>query len=357
MFVCAIACGLPALAISQAHAGPSFDAFKRILEERGLKNVSSASVEDVDGGFRVFNLSADQDGKKVSIKEIIATNAKAMEWGFSADRIVISEAKQEGNDMGVAIRQLTLSALELPYSTSQRSVGLSSAIMTDFVAIDAGLNALAFDRFMMTLEPDGKAADVGFKGYVSGTVLSSLVPWALSPVQEDRVPFNGSMKITASDDQRASLSSEIKLSGYGDYEFSFDLSDVKEQKLDDYNAVFHSYKDVKVASVRFSMSNMEWLGKALKKHPTNDVDGLIDFISNISGGLVAQIGTIDDGILLKNSVKAFMEAPSGLTISATPGLKVIDMTGSREPQSLNLKIVESLSAGGRKDQSPDSVVE
>jgi len=343
--------------VTPALSGPAYDSLKRVLEDQGLQNVSAASVEDVDGSLKVTKLTADQDGYKIQINELTATSPKANDWGFAADRLVFSGASRTGDGMVVGFGKLNLDRVELPYSTSDRRLVLSTAIMADAIVMDDAMNALSLDRFILSRTEGGKVIDLGYQGHVSGQVLSALVPWAVTPVVEERVPFQGSMKLDAGSGVAASLSTFLKLDGFGDYQLKFALSGFPSDALTQPQSLVSSYGDAKLEKFELTLGNMEWLGEALAKHTEEERSAFIEFVSKLSGGIIAQLGTIDDGLLLKNSVEAFMKAPSRLVISAAPGLRIKDLSGKREPQSLNLNIVESLSAGGRKDQASDSAVE
>lgn len=344
-------------AIAPAYSGQAYDALRRFLQEQGFENVKAIAVKEDQTSLVVSSLTADRDGSSIKIEEVSVVNPRSNEAGFSADQMVFLNASQQGEGLVVGFSKLNMTNVDFPFMVSLKPIGLTSAIMTDVIAMDETMNAFSVDRFIFTRDERGGNIDIGFSGHISGNVLSSLIPWTLSDVSSERVGVRGTMKMLASGDGGATLSSQLKLEGYGNYGLGFELSEVSKRQLNQPNSLIPSYEDVKIEKVEFSLSHMEWLGEALARHPSELRTDFIDYISRISGGAIASLGNLEDGLLLKSTVKAFMEAPSSLTVSASPGFRIKDLSGKREPRSLDLNIVESVSAGERKDKASDSVIE
>lgn len=330
--------------ITPALSGPVYDALKRILEEQGLQNVTATSVKEGESSLSVTKLVADQDGYKIQINELTAINPKVNNWGLEADQLIISGASRTGDGIVIGFGKTNVDRVELPYPSVKRGIGWSKAIMSDAIIIDDAMNAFSFDRLILSRRDNGKIYELGYQGHISGQVLSVLFPWTLNPVSKDRVKFSGNVSLDVKSEGLSMFDGLLNLEGYGRYNIKIGASGLPQKAFIRPSVFGLDVSNVEISNVEIVLDDMKWLGMALNAHSAETRKEYIEFVSKLFGGIIAGLGTIDDGILLKSSIEHFMNDPYKLVIKASPGVKIKDLKGNHERRSLNLNIVESLSA-------------
>lgn len=338
VFGCAAAVlvGLSAPALS----GPSYDAFVAIMEKEGFKKVAAETVDETAETLSVSNLTAEGDGSTLNIGAIIATNPRVVGSAFEADQMVIREASRTNNDVVVGFSKMNVANILISHSGESANFTWDSISLTDAIAMDGAMNAVSMDRLIASRSSDARIFEVGFQGHVSGAVLSSLVPWSLSPVSEDRVPFHGDMTIGVTGVDGAEVRSSLGLSGYGDYAVQFKVSGVEIEKLQEVRGVQSAFDNAVVKEVSFDLKNMSWLDAAISKRGETEKADFITFVSRVLGGVIAGIGTLDDGIFFRDAVSEFMKAPRNVSIKAQPEIRFNNAGEQPKPKSLNIEIYE-----------------
>lgn len=324
-------------------AGQSYEALKSMFEAYGFEKVSSETIDEADGTLSVKNMTAEQGSYKFHIGEVRAANLRNENWGIIADQIVLSGASRSGDGLLIGFSNLNIDQVELPYPSVSRGVNLSKAILSDAIVIDDTMNAFSFDRLIISSDINRKIFEIGYQGYISGQVMSALIPWTLNPVSKDRVKFSGKVDFQFKSDDLALFDGMLKLEDYGAYRLKLNVAGVGSFLSISQDVIRSAFLDAKIVNAEIVLSDMKWLEAALKAHNEQERLEYIEFLSKLFGGLIAGFGTIDDGLLLKSSIEQFMEDPNRLVIKASPGLKAKDLMGKHERQSLNLNIVESLS--------------
>jgi hypothetical protein len=238
---------------------------------------------------------------------------------------------------------LNIDQVEFPYPSVDRGLNWSKAILSDAIVIDDTMNAFSFDQLILSSDINRKIFEIGYQGYISGKVLSALIPWTLNPVSKDRVKFSGNVNFEFKSDGLALFDGLIKLDDYGGYRLKLDVAGVNSFLSITPYLIRSAFLDAKIENAEIDLNDMKWLGAALNAHNRQERLEYIEFVSKLFGGLIASFGTIDDGLLLQSSIEQFMKDPNRLVIKASPGLKAKDLMGKHERQSLNLNIVESLS--------------
>src|SRR5690606_38825719 len=82
-----------------AHSGPLLEGFFQVLEEAGVRNISVESVsESLEGALVLNNLTAEEDGVRFQIRQVLANNASVSNDGFAAEHLVVQGMTRMSGD-------------------------------------------------------------------------------------------------------------------------------------------------------------------------------------------------------------------------------------------------------------------